>query len=157
MTRKKQNYLKGRFEYRRTEGDYMAVMIDAVTLEEWRNVVAATVAAAKAGDATARGWLAQYLMGRPNATAPAPLTVVAQQLSGRDPLVEKLSQPHLKRMQNPFLYNDDDMKGRIRALVAEELRALEIQKSDGAVIGENADETSTLQESSDLSCLKFAK
>lgn len=48
MPRRKQSYLKGRFEHRRTEGDYMAVLLDAVTLEEWRSVVVATVAAAKA-------------------------------------------------------------------------------------------------------------
>jgi hypothetical protein len=63
MARRKQSYLKGRFEPRRTEGDYMAVLLDAVTLEEWRSVVVATVAAAKAGDPSARAWLAQYLVG----------------------------------------------------------------------------------------------
>jgi hypothetical protein len=94
MARRKQSYLKGRFEPRRTEGDYMAVLLDAVTLEEWRSVVVATVAAAKAGDPSARAWLAQYLVGKPGATAPAPLTVVVQQLSGRDPLVDKLAKPH---------------------------------------------------------------
>jgi hypothetical protein len=68
-----------------------------VPLEEWRQVVSATVAAAKAGDASARAWLAQYLVGKPGATAPAPLTVIVQQLSGRDPLVERLAKPHILR------------------------------------------------------------
>jgi hypothetical protein len=49
----------------------MGVLLDAVPLEEWREVVSATVAAAKAGDATARVWLAQYLVGKPASTAPA--------------------------------------------------------------------------------------
>ncbi len=142
MTRKKQSYLKGRFEHRRTESDYMGVMLDAVTLEEWRSVVVATLAAAKAGDASARAWLAQYLVGKPTVTAPAPLTFVVQQLSGRDPLVDKLSQPHIDRAEYPSL-DDDGMKDRVRALVAGELRALEAQKSDRALIagneGENKD------------------
>ena len=85
MARKKQTYVKGAFTHRRTEGDYMGVLLDAVPLEDSREVVRATVAAAKAGDATARSWLAQYLVGKPGLTAPAPLTVVVQQLSGRDP------------------------------------------------------------------------
>ena len=46
----------------------MGVLLDAVPLEAWREVVSATVAAAKAGDATARAWLAQYLVGMPGVT-----------------------------------------------------------------------------------------
>ena len=137
MTRKKERYLKGRFEHRRTEADYMAVMLDAVTLEEWRSVVAATVAAAKAGDASARAWLAQYLVGKPTVSAPAPLTVVVQQLSGNDPLVGRLSEPHIDRAKYAGLDDDEGMKDRIRALVAGELRALEAQKSDSAPIDGN--------------------
>jgi hypothetical protein len=72
MARKKQSYIKGTFTHRRTEADYMGVLLEAVPLEAWREVVSATVAAAKAGDATARAWLAQYLVGKPGATAPAP-------------------------------------------------------------------------------------
>ena len=101
MARRKQNYLKGRFENRRTEGDYMAVLLDAVTLEEWRSVVTATVAAAKTGDTGARAWLAQYLVGKPSATAPAPLAIVVQQLSGRDPVIEKLAHSHIERLKYP--------------------------------------------------------
>jgi hypothetical protein len=43
----------------------MGVLLDAVPLEDWREVVSATVAVAKAGDATPRTWLAQYLVGKP--------------------------------------------------------------------------------------------
>jgi hypothetical protein len=49
MARKKQSYIKGTFTHRRTEADYMGVLLDAVPLEDWREVVGATVAAAKAG------------------------------------------------------------------------------------------------------------
>ena len=147
MPRRKQSYLKGRFEPRRTEGDYMAVLLDAVTLEEWRSVVVATVAAAKAGDPSARAWLAQYLVGKPGATAPAPLTVVVQQLSGRDPLVDKLAKPHIDRMEYPSLHADDGMKDAVKALVAGELRALEAQKSNTPETGANADGTKPLAKS----------
>ena len=76
----------------------MGVLFDAVTLEDWREVVGATVVAAKAGDTSARMWLAQYLLGKPGVTAPAPLTVVVQQLSGRDPLVDELAAPYIDRV-----------------------------------------------------------
>jgi hypothetical protein len=53
MARERQSYIKGTFTHRRTEADYMGVLLDAVPLEEWREVVSATLAAAKAGDPTA--------------------------------------------------------------------------------------------------------
>src|SRR5262245_55871372 len=95
MARKKRSYIKGPFTHRRTEADYMGALLDAVTLEDWRSVVVAAVAAAKAGDPSARAWLGQYLVGKPAASAPAPLTVVVQQLSGCDPLVDSLATPTL--------------------------------------------------------------
>ena len=119
----------------------MGVLLDAVPLEAWRQVVSATVAAAKAGDATARAWLAQYLVGKPGATAPAPLTVVVQQLSGRDPLVDRLAKPHIDRAEYPSLHADDDFKDALKARVADELRALEAQKSNTPEPGANTDGT----------------
>jgi hypothetical protein len=103
MASKKQSYIKGPFTHRRTESDYMGVLLDAVSLEDWRSVVAAAVVAAKAGDPRARAWLGQYLVGKPVATAPAPLTVVVQQLAGRDPLVDKLAKSHIDREEFPGL------------------------------------------------------
>src|SRR4029077_5185043 len=141
MARKKQSYIKGTFTHRRTEADYMGVLLDAVPLEEWREVVSATVAAAKAGDATARAWLAQIFVGKPAATAPAPLTVVVQQLSGRDPLAERLAKPHIDRAEYFPLHADDDFKDALKARVADELRALEEQKSNTPETGANVDGT----------------
>jgi hypothetical protein len=141
MARKKQSYIKGTFTHRRTEADYMAALLDAVPLEDWRAVITATVAAAKAGDAGARAWLAQYLIGKPGTTAPAPLTVVVQQLSGRDPLVEKLAKPHIDRVEYPSLHADDDIKDALKAQVAAELQALEAQKSTAPATNEYADES----------------
>jgi hypothetical protein len=136
MARKKQTYVKGTFTHRRTEADYMGVLLDAVTLEDWRGVVMATLAAAKAGDPSARAWLGQYLVGKPAATAPAPLTVVVQQRSGSDPLVNELAKPHIDRAEFPSFGPSDDFKDALKARVADELRALEEQKP-------NAPETST--------------
>ena len=141
MARKKQSYIKGTFTHRRTEADYMGVLLDAVPLEDWREVVSATVAAAKAGDASARAWLAQYLVGKPGATAPAPRTVVVQQLSGRDPLVDNLAKPLIDRLKYPSLHADDDMKDAVKALVADELQALEEKKSTTPQTGANPDGT----------------
>ena len=141
MARKKQTYIKGTFTHRRTESDYMGVLLDAVPLEEWREVVSSTVAAAKAGDATARAWLAQYLVGKPGATAPAPLTVIVQQLSGRDPLTERLAKPHIDRAKYPSLGANDDFDDAMRELIAGELRALEAQKSNTPETGANAEGT----------------
>jgi hypothetical protein len=141
MARKKQSYIKGPFTHRRTEADYMGVLLDAVKLEDWRSVVLATVTAAKAGDPSARAWLGQYLVGKPAATAPAPLTVVVQQLSGRDPLVDRLAEPHIDRAEYFPLHADDDFKDALKARVADELQALEEQKSNTPETGANVDGT----------------
>jgi hypothetical protein len=50
MSRNKQSYIKGAFTHRRTEADYMGLLLDTVSLEDWRSVVVAPLAAAKAGD-----------------------------------------------------------------------------------------------------------
>jgi hypothetical protein len=76
MAGKRQSYIKGAFTHRRTETDYMSVLLDAVSLEDWREIVMATMAVAKTDDPSARAWLGQYLVGKPAGTAPAPLTVV---------------------------------------------------------------------------------
>jgi hypothetical protein len=136
------SYLKGHLEHRRTESDYLGVMLEAVTLEDWRSVVTAAVTAAKAGDPTARSWLAQYLVGKPAASAPAPLTVVVQQLSGCDPLVEKLAAPHIDRLEYPALHEDDRRDDAVRELVANELRKLEVNsrgtEGSGNAVGDEA-------------------
>jgi hypothetical protein len=141
MARKKQSYIKGTFSHRRTETDYLSVLLDAVPMEDWRSVVVATLAAAKAGDPSARAWLAQYLVGKPSTAAPAPLTVVVQQLSGCDPLVDSLAEPHIDRAEYPSLHADDDFKDALKARVADELRALEAQKSNTPESTANADGT----------------
>ena len=86
MAKAKQGLIRGMGTHRRTEGDYMAALRDTVTLEDWRDVVAGALQLAKGGDAQARAWLAQYLMGKASASAPTALTVQVNQWSGKDPL-----------------------------------------------------------------------
>jgi len=66
---------------------------------------------------------------------------VVQQLSGRDPLVEKLAKPHIDRAEYPSLHADDDIKDALKAQVAAELQALEAQKSTAPKLNEYADES----------------
>lgn len=121
--RKQTEYIKGTATHRRTEGDYMGVLLDTVTLNEWRNVVNGALQAAKAGDPQARNWLGQYLIGRPEGKAPTPMNIVVQQLGGADPVVERLAKPAIDRLLYPGMHSDDDLKAHIRALVATELQA----------------------------------
>ena len=50
---------------RRTEDQYLAATIGAVSLKDWREIVATAVAKAKRGDSRARQWLSDYVMGPP--------------------------------------------------------------------------------------------
>lgn len=120
--RKQTEYIKGTSTHRRTEGDYMGVLLDTVTLNDWRSVVNGALQAAKSGDPQARNWLAQYLVGRPEGKAPTPMNIVVQQLSGADPVVEKLAKPAIDRLLYPSAQVNDDLKAHIRALVAVELQ-----------------------------------
>lgn len=123
MAKRKQQqaFIKGSVKHNRTEGDYMSVLLETVTLDDWQEVVKSTLAAAKQGDAQARAWLGQYLVGKPAGKAPTPLTVVVQQLNGENPLVNRLSQRVINQHKNPFLHEDDFFEDQIKALVAAEL------------------------------------
>ncbi len=120
MARKKQaELIRGHAAHRRTEGDYMGVLLEAVTLEDWRAVVNNAKSLAQSGDPQARAWLAQYLMGRPAGSAPTPLTVVVQQLNGADPLIDKLAREAIHSAKFPD--SERSWKDGIKALVAAEL------------------------------------
>ena len=120
MARKKQpELIRGHAAHRRTEGDYMGVLLEAVTLDDWRAVVNNAKTRASDGDPQARAWLAQYLMGKPAGSAPTPLTVVVQQLNGADPLIDKLAQKVVHSVKFPD--SEGGWKDGIKALVAAEL------------------------------------
>lgn len=57
--------LKGGRKPRATEERFLELLKEAVTEADWKGVVRKTVALAKKGDARARTWLSDYLMGRP--------------------------------------------------------------------------------------------
>lgn len=113
--------IRGHATHRRTEGDYMGALLDTVTLDDWRDVVAGALQAAKGGDAQARTWLAQYLVGRPEGKAPTPLTVVVQQLNGVDPLIDRLAKRTIDSALYPVLHQNDGYTDNIKALYAAEL------------------------------------
>ncbi len=48
---------------RAVEHNYLTVISDAVSLDDWRTVVVRAVADARKGDARARDWLAKHLVG----------------------------------------------------------------------------------------------
>ena len=119
--RKQQNLVKGTAAHHRTESDYMATLLDTVTIEDWQDVVSHALLSAKQGDAQARAWLAQYLVGKPAGKAPTPLTVVVQQLKNDSPLVNKLAKPIIDQYKYPGLHTNDDWEARIKAVIASEL------------------------------------
>lgn len=122
MAREKQAiYVKGTAGHRRTESDYMGVLLDTVSLEDWREVVNGALQSAKDGDTQARAWLAHYLVGKPEGKAPTPLTVVVQQWSGGDPVADRLAKPIINRAQFPSLHQHDDFEASVKAAIASEL------------------------------------
>lgn len=120
--RKQTELIRGSANHRRTEGDYMGVLLDTVSLDDWRGVVSGALRDAKSGDPQARNWLAQYLIGRPDGKAPTPLNIVVQQLNGADPLVERLAKPMIHQQSYPSMHTNDAYEAHIRALVAIELQ-----------------------------------
>lgn len=119
---KSATYLHGTAAHRRTQHDYMGALLDAVTLDDWREVVTGALTAAKAGDAASRAWLAQYLVGKPALEAPQPMTVIVNQLRGNDPLVERLAAPTVSRLTYGDLSADTrELQAEIEAEVAAEL------------------------------------
>lgn len=121
MAKAKQGLIRGMGPHRRTEGDYMAALLDTVTLEDWRDVVAGALQLAKGGDAQARAWLAQYLVGKASASAPTALTVQVNQWSGKDPLAERLARPLIHQEKFPLLADDDAREADIQDAIAQEL------------------------------------
>ena len=114
--------IPGHATHTRTQNSYMGALLDAVSLDDWRGVVTGALQAAKGGDAQARTWLAQYLMGRAESKAPTPLNIVVQQLNGADPLVNRLAAPMIDREKYPSMHTHDAYEAHIRSQVAAELQ-----------------------------------
>ena len=121
MAKAKQGLILGTGTNRRTDGDYMAALLDTVTLDDWRDVVAGALQLAKGGDAQARAWLAQYLVGKASANAPTALTVQVNQWSGKDPLAERLARPLIHQEKFPMLAGSEAREAVIQDAIAAEL------------------------------------
>jgi hypothetical protein len=121
MTRKTETepMLRGRATHRRTQSDYMGALLDRVTLETWSDVIDATVAKAKDGDAQARAFLAAYLVGKPAHDAPEPLAVTAARISGDDALVDKLADKAARRQCFGGSNFDDTRDDAAQSIAAE--------------------------------------
>jgi hypothetical protein len=121
MTRKTETepMLRGYAKHRRTQSDYMGALLDRVTLETWGDVIDATVAKAKDGDAQARAFLAAYLVGKPAHDAPEPLAVTAARISGDDALVDKLADKAARRQCFGGSNFDDTRDDAAQSIAAE--------------------------------------
>jgi hypothetical protein len=98
----------------------MGVLLDAVTLEDWRGIVIGALQAAKSGDPQARNWLGQYLMGWAESKAPTPLNIVVQQKHGTDKLMDTLTHDVFMKTVHPG--SNDAYKANIRAQLAQEMQ-----------------------------------
>jgi hypothetical protein len=88
---------------RRTESDYVGALADAVTLDDWRQIANKAKQLAKDGDAQARNWLSQHLMGKPQGSAP-PLAVVVAQCGDQGPA----ALPRRRRLARDFDESDGE-------------------------------------------------
>ena len=120
---------------RATEAGYLEVLMEACPLERWRGVVERAIVDAEGGDPQARQWLAAYLIGRPDAKAPSPLTVVIQGMIGTDPALERaaaiLAKPHLDAEMWPVLEGDVSRQRAIEAEAAAAILANMAEDSPG--------------------------
>ena len=69
------------------EADYLAALSEAVPMESWRAIIAKAVEQARDGDAKAREWLSNHLVGKP--TGDALLKLAAAELAGYDPVEDE--------------------------------------------------------------------
>jgi hypothetical protein len=69
---------------RPTEQRYLATMMSACSLDDWKAITLRAVEDAKQGSAAARDWLSKYLLGQPMAAAPSLTEAIAGQLTGDD-------------------------------------------------------------------------
>lgn len=153
MARQKNELLNGVGTHRRTENDYMGVMLDAVSLDDWRDIITGTLQLAKGGDPSARAWLAQYLVGKPETKAPTPLTVVVNQWSRRDPVAERLAKPLIDQELYPSMHQNDAWQEGSRSAIATELD----EKLPSPKIAKDQVTAQALAESAEVIPMQIAK
>jgi len=69
---------------RQTEKSYLRVLMRNFSLEDWAMICARAVEDAKRGDGAARHWLARYLCGNPDKSAPSPLDLEIESAAGSE-------------------------------------------------------------------------
>jgi hypothetical protein len=78
---------------RAVERDYLATLADAVPMDRWRAIVDRAVDNASQGDAKARQWISEYLIGKPSgdgltklaaAENPDPLDIAMEEAQRRN-------------------------------------------------------------------------
>ncbi len=76
---------------RAVEREYLAALSESVSLDDWREIVRAAVAAAKQGDAKARDWLCRYLVGEKPPTLTDLAADEAAELGAEQDILERLA------------------------------------------------------------------
>ena len=111
---------------RAIEREYLRVLSDAVSLDDWREVVARAVESAKAGDDKSRDWLAKYVIG----DAPIGLTeLLARELLDIDVDLEaqvkvaELSKPTPSILGSGWIDPDQSFYERAGSIKAQAARA----------------------------------
>jgi hypothetical protein len=83
---------------RAAEREYLTVLAEACSLDDWRAIVATAVASARNGDPKARAWLASYLVGTPESVAPTLHALAVDEITGADPVDEAARMRELLRL-----------------------------------------------------------
>jgi hypothetical protein len=117
MTQKTKPLILGSASHCRTEHDYFGVLLDSVSLQDWREVCNGALILAKSGDHQARNWLGQYLCGNASQKSPAPVTVIVSQLQGQNRVLDKLTNE-----LTPSAFDYPDGNAAQKAVIKERLR-----------------------------------
>ena len=76
---------------RAVEREYLAALSESVTLDDWREIVKAALAAAKQGDGKARDWLCRYLIGEKPLTLTDLAADEAAELGAERDILERIA------------------------------------------------------------------
>jgi hypothetical protein len=71
---------------RATEREYLSAISESCTTDDWAAIVRKAVDDARAGDKFAREWLARFLVGNPEGSAPSLHALAVQDEAGTDPV-----------------------------------------------------------------------
>jgi hypothetical protein len=92
---------------RPVEREYLRALNEAVSLDDWKEVVCAAVAQAKEGDSKARDWLARYLIGE---QPPRLIDLAADDVAGAGigtALLDALVKYVMESRHRSMCYGDD--------------------------------------------------